>query len=175
MSDPAEALWNAIHCGAPVVVVLYADLGLAEAAVAEVDSLGDPAWSSRRVSSVAEALTRHANELVLLVPTNEAESIADLEGGRDLFVDRVAPVVLFLVRGGDGERALREAPSLASWIRGSIVDPEELSRIDAVAEREKFLRQTAMTPEAWLEAHGGGELISTEDLGRTYRARLLER
>ena len=60
-------------------------------------------------------------------------------------------MVLFLLRDGDGRRALaKEAPSLWSWATGSDSDPEALAEIDPAAERAAFEAQHGVTPEDWV-------------------------
>ena len=85
--------------------------------------------------------------------------------------------MLFLLRKGDGERALAEkAPSLSSWVRGSDADPEALAEINVPRERQRFQDQSGMTPESWLNGWRSG---ATPRSGQTYSlaywAMLLER
>ena len=85
------------------------------------------------------------------------------------------PVVVFLLRGGAGERALTQAPSLLSWVRGNLIDTSAQDPIDPDAAREEFIRHAGRTPEEWLMMRRRGELDgSPESLGLTYRALLLE-
>lgn len=176
MADPAESLWAALHGGSsPLVVVFYGDLGLRERALAEVESLADPAWPILRVATLGEAQVAPPGHLVLLAPDDERSTVQDLEGLRDVLRQRDVPVVLFLVRGGGGARVLAESPSVMSWVREDALDPEEVSRIDPEEERALFLREVGVTPEEWLAEHRDDSLVDTRSLGILYRARLLER
>lgn len=176
MRDGTAALWNALRTGAPLTVVFYGDLGLRTELIERVESLAPSSWAVQRAASVDEALAAPSDALVMLLPDDEPEAVADLDGSRDRFIDRVAPVVVFLMRGGEGHRRLAQHPSFASWIRGSDVDPEEADAWDPEVAREEFEQETGQTPEAWLAARrGGGQPGSADEVARTYRALLLER
>ena len=174
MRDSVNAIWSALQ-QPPLVVVLYDDYGLLESAQEEVASIANPSWPVRRVSTVEDALSTSADTLALLAPVDEVATIEELDGGRDRFVARAVPVVVFLLRGGAGERALTQAPSLLSWVRGNLIDPSAQDPFDPDAAREEFIRHAGRTPEEWLMMRRRGELDgSPESLGLTYRALLLE-
>lgn len=176
MPDPAAEVWNALNSGAsPIVVVYYPDLGARRAAVEEVASIASPKWPLHETTTVSDAW-EHPDSLVLLIPEDERTVVEDLDGLRDAFGARTRPVVLFLMRDGDGARLLPTTLSLVGWVRGSDVDPDRAADIDEEAERQKFERLTGMTVEAWLVRYRAGEVpADAPGLARTYRALLLER
>lgn len=176
MADPVAQVWNALQSGAsPIVVVYYADLGLRSAVVDEVVSIAPPDWVVHRCTSVVEAL-EHPDRLVLLCPQEERTVIEDLDGIRDAFAGRSVPVVLFLLRDGDGARYLRDTLGLVGWVRGSEIDPDLAAAIDEQTERERFEAQTGATVEEWLGRYRAGlEQNDPSGLATTYWALLLER
>lgn len=99
---------------------------------------------------LCEALD-HPDRLALYLPVDEREAVEELDGCRERLRARGPfPLVLFLMRDGAGQRALAEAPGLASWVRGSDPDPELLAEIDPTAERAAFVEATGSAPEEWL-------------------------
>lgn len=178
MGDPAAAIASAIarDGGDGIAVIYYPDLGLRDWLVAEVETIAN-VEPVARVDSVEAALAR-PDALVLLLPQDEQAAVGELDGARDRLLEprRAFPVVLFLLREGNGAKALREAPSLASWIRGSDPDPERLAEIDEETERRAFREETGTTPEEWLKTWRAGELRrDARGFSLTYRASLLER
>lgn len=135
-----------------LAIVTCPDLDLRNWLVQEVESTVPTAASAFRTASVRDALGA-PDRMALLIPGDEAEVVRDLDGCRDQALEppRTQPIVLFLLKHGDGFSTLaREAPSLWSWAGGSIVDPEQLAEIDLDAERARFAEETQQTPEAWL-------------------------
>lgn len=178
MQNPVASIANAIERdgGDGIVVVYYPDLGVRDWLVNEVESIAS-AEVSVRTGSVEEA-RRRPDALVLLLPANERAAVEELDGVRDQFLEpkRAHPVVLFLLRDGDGARALREAPGLASWIRGSDPDPERLAEFDVDAERSAFEAEVGTSPEEWLARWRANEVpMGTHTLVLSYRASLLEK
>ncbi|WP_152622342.1 hypothetical protein [Archangium violaceum] len=178
MPDPVASIANAIQRdgGDGIVVVYYPDLGVRDWLVSEVESIA-AVETSVRTDSVKDART-HMDSLVLLLPANERAAVEELDGARDQFLEpkRAYPVVLFLLRDGDGARALREAPSLASWVRGSDPDPELLAEVDVEAERRAFEAGAGASPEEWLARWRAKEIpMDASNVVLSYRASLLER
>lgn len=178
MRDPVQAMLNAIERDQGGVAVIWCpDLGLRDWLVGEVESIVEADAAPVRRNDVEAALAE-PSRLVLLVPTNERELVLDLDASRDRVLEtkRTQPIVLFLLRNGDGQQALAQGPvSLASWIKGSDVDPDELAKIDPLAEREAFERELGASPETWLEGWRAGVHLRTSENFRTaYRAMLLE-
>ncbi len=178
MRDPVQSMINAIERDKGGIAVMWCpDLGLRDWLVGEVESLASVDTRPVRKVDVEGALAE-PSRLVLLIPENEREVVLDLDASRDrlLGTGRSQPVVLFLIRGSDGQRALAgEAMSLASWVGGSDADPDALAQIDPQAEGEAFLRDVGATPEQWLDRWRTGSLPQTSENFRTaYRAMLLE-
>lgn len=165
MRNAIESMLNAVDRDpGGVAVVLCPDFGLREWLVEQLESLVPEEARSMRVSDV-EAALGEPTRLVLLIPEDERVAVRDLDGSRDMILEapgRSQPIVLFLLRDGDGERALAsEAPSLRSWISGSDVDPEALAEVDVPKERAAFEAEHGMTPEAWLAQWRSAELPET--------------
>lgn len=176
MREPMEGIVSALERDeGGVAIIRYPDFGLKEWLIGEVASVVPTGSSPVRKSDLSGALAE-PDRLVLLVPNDEREVVLDLDGQRDRLLDRKQPIVLFLLRDGDGQRALAEdAPSLANWIRGSDTDPEALAQIDAASEREAFQRETGQSPEEWLEGWRNGDRTKTsQNLRTAYLAMLLE-
>ncbi|MCB9531336.1 MAG: hypothetical protein H6700_06190 [Myxococcales bacterium] len=158
MRNAVEVMLNALDREAGGVAIIWCpDFGLRDWLVGQVESLVSEEARPVRLSDVEAALTE-PERLVLLVPHNEREVVLDLDGSRDRTLEnprRSQPIVLFLLRGGDGAHALAaDAPSLRSWVSGSDPDPEALaeapSEVDLDTERQKFFARTHRTPEEWL-------------------------
>jgi hypothetical protein len=180
MRDPISSLLGALERNTGGVAIVWCpDLGLRAWLVNEVESLTPTAARPLRTSSVEEAIAE-PDRLALLVPDDEAATVLEVDGSRDRLRDdehpRTQPIVLFLVRDGDGQRALAEqAAGLSSWTLGSDVDFERLSEIDVPAERARFERQTGQSPEAWLVAWRSEATERTsENYATAYWAMLLE-
>jgi hypothetical protein len=178
--DPIGSLLDAVERDVGGIAIVWCpDLGTRAWLVDELESLVSSDRRPFRATSLEEALSE-PDRLALWVPDNEAEAVLDLDAGRDLLRNedrpRTRPIVLFLLRDGDGARALRTtATSLWSATGGNLVDPEELAEIDVAAERRSFEEDLGKTPEAWLEAWRSGSLPHTaENFAVAYRAKLLE-
>lgn len=128
--NPTQALISAIERDLGGIAVVWCpDLGLRDGLVDEVEGLAGPSAAPFRTASVDEAI-KAPDRMALLVPNDELAVIDELEGRRDqLLADppRTQPVVLFLLRDGDGRVALAKAPGLSSWVRGSDVDPDRIA------------------------------------------------
>ncbi len=174
MRDASAALWKALRSQTPVVIVLYEDAGLREELISEMKTMA-PVGASFRQSSDVEDAFRMPDSLLFLVPTDERQAVLTLDGRRDALPERHSPVVLLLIRDGDGVRSLSDAPGLASWVQGSEVDPHRLAQIDLRRERERFKEMTGRWPEEWLAAYRLGQIPDTLENGLwASRAGLLE-
>jgi hypothetical protein len=161
-----------------LAIVFCRDLWMRERLVEDIESLAATAARSFRTSDVRAAIAAH-DRLVLLIPENEREVVLDLDGAREETLEppRSQPIVLFLVREGDGSQTLATgAPSVWSWTSGNVVDPESLGEIDVEAERKRFHERTGQTPEEWLaQWRTGGTPHNALAYTLAYRAALLER
>jgi hypothetical protein len=180
MRDPMQAVIGALERDAGGVAIIWCpDLGLRDWLVGEVESVAGEGSNSFRTASVAEVIAA-PDRMAMLVPVNEREVVLELDGSRDLLNTdehpRTQPVVLFLLRNGEGQRALAaEAISLNSWALGNGADPEALAQIDVAAERQVFEGEMGSTPEGWLRRWRNGEIPQTaESLRTAYHAMLLE-
>lgn len=179
MRNAIESLLNAIDRDpGGVAIVLCPDFGLRDWLVEQVESLIPEGANAVRVTEVEAALAE-PTRLVLLIPKDERGVVLDLDASRDRALQEPArsqPIVLFLLRGGDGERTLaNEAPSLRSWVGGSDADPEKRAEVDVPGERAGFETEHGVTPEAWLSKWRLGELPETASNFRTaHEAMLLE-
>jgi hypothetical protein len=178
MRDPSSSI-AALVAGdrGGLAVVYYPDYGLRDWIVSEVETIASAQEDPVRVNNVDQALD-HPGRLVLLLPSIEQAVVEELDARREHFLeppDR-RPVVLFLLRGGDGAQALAKAPALASWVRGHDPDPELLAEVDVEAERCAFARKNGSTPEEWLARWRGDALPKDPPtLALAYHAMLLEK
>ncbi|MFO7564499.1 MAG: hypothetical protein R6X02_17775 [Enhygromyxa sp.] len=179
MRNAIQSLLNAIDREAGGVAVVWCpDYGLRDWLVEQVESLVPDTARALRVTDVEAALCE-PDRLVLLIPQNERSVVLDLDASRDRILadpPRSQPLVLFLLRDGDGERALAsEAPSLRSWVSGSDADPEALAEIDVAKERAAFVAAHGVTPEVWLDRwRSGASSMSGENFRIAFDASLLE-
>jgi hypothetical protein len=164
MRDASSALWQALRSGNPIIVVLYEDAGLREELMSEMEALLPIGCKVLRSSDMAEAF-RTPDTFLFLTPPDERQALLALDGRRDALLDRRAPIILLLLRDGDGVRSLSEVPGLASWLQGNEIDPYRLQQIDWKQEREAFERQTGLSPEGWLAAYRAGRLPDTLENG----------
>jgi hypothetical protein len=176
--NPTQALISAIERDLGGVAVVWCpDLGLRDWLIKEVEGLAQPNALPLRTTSVTDAI-QTPHRMVLLVPQDERAVVEELEGGRDQLLDppRTQPVILFLLRDGDGRIALAKAPSLSSWVRGSDVDPDRIAEVDATADRARFEAEAGQSVEAWLADWRAGTIRRDgESFARAYWAALLER
>jgi hypothetical protein len=178
MRDPIGALAAALQRDEGGLAIVWCpDLGLRDWLAGQVESLAPTGTVPLRVSGVEEAIAA-PDRMVLLLPLDERAVVLDLDASRDRLLEprRTCPVVLFLLREGDGQRALAEdAPSLWSWAMGSDPDPEAIAEIDPAAERTSFEAEHGATPEAWLGRWRAGAIPhDAQGFSTAYRAMLLE-
>ena len=176
--NPTQALISALERDLGGVAVVWCpDLGLRDWLVDEVEGLAPPGAAPIRTASVDLAI-KTPDRMVLLVPNDEHAVVEELEGRRDqLLADppRTQPVILFLLRDGDGQVALANAPSLSSWVRGSDVDPDRIAEVDVPSERARFQAEVGERVEDWLVKWRAGDIDRNgETFARAYWAALLE-
>ena len=175
MSDSTGTLWRILGEDSPVAVVFYQSHSAREEILELAAILAPPERQQRRTSNVEDAFNEQ-NTLLFLTPEDEQRAVLTLDGRREALRNRTAPVVLFLMNGGDGEKRLREdAAGLESWLRGMEYDPERLPLIDVEGERARFIEKTGLSPEDWLVAWRGGSIAdTTENNFLSHHAALLE-
>jgi hypothetical protein len=177
MNNPTQALMSAMaRDPGGVAVVWCPDLDLRDWLIAEVEGLARPDARPISTASVSDAVEAR-DRMVLLVPRNERAVVEQLEGCRDQLLEgmRTQPVILFLLRDGDGRVALADAPGLSSWVRGSDVDPHKLAEIDVVADRARFEAETGQSVYDWLAEWRAGRIPRNgKTFGQAYWAALLE-
>ena len=107
----------------------------------------------------------HRDKILLITPDDEVEAVRTFEGRREVLLDRGAPVILFLLQGGEAEKALnQEAPALSSFLRGLTYDPEPPPNDAELAEmRAHFMERHGRTADEWLEAWKQDEIEDTAD------------
>jgi hypothetical protein len=175
MRTRSVVLAKALQSARPLVIVFYEEPSSREQLIEDIQLLAPGGMEVRRTSRIEDAFTAEPM-LLLLTPEDERRAVELLEGGRELMRGRTVPAVLFLLRGGEAERALAELPALASWTRGMLIDPERVGEVDVAAEREHFQQEAGCSPEEWLADFRAGRIPdTTENLLRSHRALLLER
>ena len=160
MSASTGVLWRILRSGSPVAVVFYPESTTRAALMEEVELMAPPERRVIRAQEI-EAAFQDMDAIVLLTPENEARAVELLDLRREGLRARSAPAVLFLLCDGSGERRLREAYALASWLRGREYDPTRAPAVDVTAARQAFEERTGQTPEAWLLAWRTGSLSDT--------------
>ncbi|HEX7840580.1 MAG TPA: hypothetical protein VF469_24040 [Kofleriaceae bacterium] len=177
MKNPTQALLSAIERDLGGVAVVWCpDLGRRDWLIQEVEGLAEPDAQPIRTSSLVEAI-RTPHRMVLLAPQDERSMVEDLEGCRDQLLEppRTQPVILFLLRDGDGREMLARAPSLSSWVHGSDVDPDQIAEVDVAAERLRFEVEVGRSVEEWLADWRAGRIRRDgAAFARAYWAALLE-
>src|SRR5205823_273993 len=99
-------------------------------------------------------------------------AVLALDGRREALLDRTAPAILFLLKGGSGEHELRKAFGLASWLQGREFDPEP-EELDVERERERFAEIAGRSPDDWLQAWRRGEIADTLENSFLYQRALV--
>lgn len=175
MSDSTGTLWGILRKESPVAVVFYQSPSAREELLELAAILGPPERQQRRSVNVEDAF-RDEETLLFLTPEDEQGAVLALDGRREMLRNRTAPVVLFLMSGGDGEKRLRgDAAGLESWLRGMEYDPERRASFDIEGERARFKEKTGLSPEAWLVGWRGGSIAdTTENNFLSHHAALLE-
>jgi hypothetical protein len=158
LRDSTGALWRALGSADPVVVVLYPHAAAREDLI-ELAKMLARDRGPHLAETVEDACDpTHSGQVVLLSAGDEAAAVRELAARRDELAERTAPIVLFLLSGGTGVAALGEAPGLASWVRGRLIDVDELDRFDAGLETKEFTDATGMSPEEWLRQWRAGKI-----------------
>ena len=175
MSDSTGTLVGILREETPVAVIFYQSPSAREELLELATILAPPEKQQRRTASVEDAF-HDQDTLLFLTPEDEQGAVLALDGRREALRNRTAPVVLFLMSGGDGEKRLRDdAAGLESWLRGMEYDPERLAPFDVEVERARFKEKTGLSPEAWLTRWREGSIAdTTENNFLSHHAALLE-
>ncbi len=175
MSDSTGTLWRILSEDSPVAVIFYQSPSAREEILELATILAPEEREPKRSSNVEDAFCDE-DKLLFLTPQDEQGAVLTLDGRRDALRNRTAPVVLFLMNGGDGEKRLREdAAGLESWLRGMEYDPERLAPLDVESERAHFKEKTGLSPEEWLVGWRGGSIADTiENNFLSHHAALVE-
>jgi hypothetical protein len=172
VSGSTATLWRQLQEGdAPLSLVLYSSPAALEEVIETVRLVAPEALKLVRTRDVEDVFTKPGVSL-LLTPDDELASVVTLDGRREALVDRTATAILFLLKDGSGERELRRAFGLASWLQGREFDPEP-AQLHVEEERARFARDTGRSPDAWLAAHGRGEIPDTLENSFLYQRALL--
>jgi len=177
MRESTNALWKLMRSDKPIGCVLYEDWASREQLI-ELSYLVAPSeFEVHRTESLDDVFRddrRHT--LLLLVPSNEIETVRTLDARRDEIERRSAPIVLFLLRRGSGLQELTTRRGLAVLLRDQELDPEDLDTFEMESERQRFCDVVKQTPEEWLnEWRAGQKEDSQENNLLLHQALLLER
>jgi len=144
---------------APISIAIYNDLAARDELMDRLEALASP-MPTKRVHTGEEALACAGEEAMILVdPDDPPAAVAFFDRGRDLFLERPARCVLLLLRGGSGEAALSDAPSLASFAR---IASFEVGASPTFADLERaFEERHGKTYQAWLGEWRDGALADT--------------
>lgn len=153
-----SSLLHAVAHADPLAVVIYPDTEERAHLLDEIRDLRGGDW---RTLTDPEALFDAADGPTFLLPPDEGGCVRLLERRREMLVDREGPIILFLLRGGSGQDALRDAPALKSWVLGKETDPLALEAVDVDAARADFERATGQPPDVWLRAWRAGDIEET--------------
>jgi len=148
-----------LEWGEPLGIAFYPEHTAKADLIARMRALAPPR-SVHEVRRGEDALA-FVNEdtLVLVEPDNEQAAVSFFNSNRDHFEDVKARVLILLLRGGEGEQALKGAVALASFARDASfeVAPRPL-RED---ERRAFAERYGADPEHWLSQWRDGRLPDT--------------
>jgi hypothetical protein len=172
VSGSTATLWRQLHeDGSPLSLVLYSSPAALDDVIETVRLVAPPDWTLVRTRDVEDAFARPDVPL-LLTPEHEAAAVLTLDGRREALLPRAMPAILFLLKDGSGEQALRRAPGLASWLQGREFDPEPAT-LDVAEERVRFAEVAGRSPDEWLQAWGRGDIPDTLDNSLLYQRALL--
>lgn len=165
MADPVAdddiGLFALLEGGEPLSIGFYPEHTAKADLVARVRALAAPR-EVREVRRGEDALEFVGHEtLVVVEPEDEEAAVSFFDRNRDHFDDAKVRVLILLLRGGAGERALRAAPALASFARDASFEITPRPRhADA---RVAFSNLYGVEPEEWLRRWRAGELSDTRE------------
>lgn len=144
---------------APISIAVYNDLSARDELVERLEALAAPTPTKRAQTGEEALALADEPSLVLVDPRDPPATVAFFDRWRDLFLERQAQFVLLLLRGGSGEDALRDAPSLASFAREASFEVPEGPRL---ADLEAaFEHRYGKSYQNWLVEWRSGSLPDT--------------
>jgi hypothetical protein len=148
-----------LEWGEPLGIAFYPDHAAKADLIVRMRALAEP----REVHEIrrgedALPLVDH-DALVLVEPENEEAVVLFFDRNRDHFDDAKAHFLILLLRGGAGERALKDAPALASFAREASFEVAPRPRRDEVLAA--FERHHGVDPDGWLRRWREGALPDT--------------
>jgi hypothetical protein len=132
IANDTVGLADLLEWGEPIEIAFYTDHAIKAELIAKMRAQAGPreVHEVRRGDEALSLVDRDA--LVLIEPENEEEAVRFFDHNRDHFVDVKARFLLLLLRGGSGQRALKDALSLASFAREASFDVLPRPRRDEV-------------------------------------------
>ena len=159
IADHAIGLVALLEWGDPIAIAFYPDHAEKAQLVETARMLALPRVT-REIRSGLDALPLlDQDALIILDPANPKADVEFLDHNRDHFEGASARLLLLLLGGGEGQRALQDAPALSSFARSLSFDvagargPSEA----ATAFEEAY----GMTHDEWLRRWRTGELPDT--------------
>lgn len=148
-----------LEWGEPLGIAFYPDHATKADLIARMRALATPreVHEIRRGEDALPLVSRDA--LVLVDPDDEEAAVSFFDRNRDHFDDARARVLILLLQGGAGERALKDAPALASFARDASFDVTPRPRREDA--RAEFEERYGMPPEEWLGRWREGTLLDT--------------
>ena len=149
----------------PICIAFYPDPSTKAALVARMRVLASPREFHlvHRGEDALPLVTHRA--LILVEPEDEEGTVAFFNRNREHFEDVEARLLIVLLRGGAGERALKDAPQLASFARAAsfevVVEPSPGNALAIFSE------QHGIGPEEWLAQWRSGVLPDTLENNHT--------
>lgn len=143
----------------PLGIAFYPDHAAKADLIARMRALAEPreVYEIRRGEDALPLVDHDA--LILVDPESEEAAVSFFERNRDHFDDARARLLILLLRGGAGERALKDAPALASFAREASFEVAPRPRREEV--RVAFERRHGVEPEGWLRRWREGALPDT--------------
>jgi hypothetical protein len=145
--------------GEPLAIAFYPDHATKTEFVARMRALAAPreVYEIRRGEDALPLVDREA--LLIVEPEDEGLAVRFFDENRDRFSEGPARLLILLLQGGAGEKALGSAPALASFAREASFDVAPRPRRDEM--REAFEQRFGMSPELWLTRWRTGEFADT--------------
>jgi hypothetical protein len=150
-----------LEWGDPIGIAFYPEHAAKADLIARMHALASPR-SVHEVRRGEDALPFvDDNALIIVEPDREDEAVTFFDRNRDHFEGVQARVLILLLRGGAGERALGQASALSSFAReASFEIAPRLRREDG---RAAFIARYGAEPEQWLTRWQEGSIADTSE------------